>query len=571
MWTVERGRLIRHSMLVGDQGRVVYLADDATRGEVRGGRIGEPAGCYAELSPSDARAVIHLGPPVGRWVPVALRHGERVTIVFASERGAEAVWDGEAADVRLLPHDATSVVVVAASADRTVVVRVAPLAAATAIAELGFGLYGAQWLDARRTRLVGTRAVEGRPVIARVRLAGGLDDILFAAAPGSSNELQAVDEATSAVIAKVRVGERAGYVHVDGCTGAAGVLPWCDPGARPEVVLWHGARCVVTARPCGFTSVVSAHALSDGRTLAVPTETAQPTTGPLRAGDAIVFGVRDRESLRWRAWTAPQSPAPGSEPTARRAFATMSLAAEHPGLAVVSWNEIDAPLATVVALHGGPFGAWGVGGEPALTRFEGWARVVRVNYTGSTGYGEKYRAALEGRAGEVDVAEILHVLARVSLRWDEPLLLYGESYGGYLALTAGLRSSVKLAGVVALAGFASPARLLAGSTPGQAAMLKALFGGRLTDVDSLDGAPDGLQGVVGLAHGELDTSVPPAESERIHRRLADIGVRSVLRVFPGEGHTLSPAGFEALNLMTRAIATGQVAHGDRELLVTERR
>ena len=570
MWTAERGHPVRHSMLVGDRGRFVCLADDATRGELRGGRIGEPPRCYAELSSSEARALIHLGPPVGRQVPVALRRDDRVTVAFASDRSTEVLWDGEAADVRVLPHDARSSVVVAASAERTVIVRVAPFGAATTIAELRFGLYGAQWLDARRTRLVGTRAVDGRPVIARVRLADGCDNVLFRAAPGSSNELQAVDEATSAVIAKVRVGDRAGYVHVDGDTGAPRVLPWCDPSGRPDVFLWPGARGLVSAEPRGFTSTVVLRSLTDGRALATPTEILQPAIGPLRAGDAVVLGVRDGESLHWRAWDGPESPAPVGYATERRAFATMSLAPEDPRLAVVSWNEIDAPLATIVALHGGPFAAWGAGGEPALACFERWARVVRVNYTGSTGYGEGYRAAIEGRAGEIDVADVLHVLARASLRWEEPLLLYGESYGGYLALTAALRSSVKLSGVVALAGFASPARLLDGSTHGQAAMLEALFSGRLPAVDSLSAAPGRIDGVVALVHGELDACVPPAESERIHRRLAASGVRSVLRILPNEGHTLTPAGYEALDGATRAIATGHMAPGDREL-VGERR
>lgn len=570
MWTAERGRLVRHSMVVGDHGRLIYLADDAARGELRGGRMGEPSTCYAELSSSEARGLIHLGPPVGRLVPAAFRHGDRATVAFVSHRGPEVVWEGEAAEVRVLPYDATSALIVAASAERTVIARIAPVAAATTVAELRLGFYGAQWLDARRTRLVGTRAVDGRPVVARVRLADGFDDILFAAAPGSANELQAVDEATSAIIAKVRVGDRAGYVHVDGATSAARVLSWCDPSARPDVFLWPDARCIVTTEPRGFTCVVSARSVADGQPLAAPTEVVQPMIGPMRAGNSVAVGTRDRGSLCCRAWRDPESPVPVSEATVPRSFATMSLTPEHPRLAVVSWNEIDEPLATIVALHGGPFAAWGVGGEPALTCFERWARVVRVNYTGSTGYGEGYRAAIEGRAGEIDLADVLHVLARASLRWDEPLLLYGESYGGYLALTAALRSSVKRAGVVALAGFASPARLLGGSTHGQAAMLEALFAARLSAVDSLNGAVAPIDGRIALVHGELDTCVPAAESERIHRRLVAIGVPSVLEILPNEGHTLSPAGYEALDSTTRAIATEHMASGGREL-VTERR
>ena len=39
-----------------------------------------------------------------------------------------------------------------------------------------------------------------------------------------------------------------------------------------------------------------------------------------------------------------------------------------------------------------------------------------------------------------------------------------------------------------------------------------------------------------LVHGQADSVYPASQSERLHRRLTEVGARSVLRVIPGADH-----------------------------------
>uniref|UniRef100_UPI0031DC4D93 prolyl oligopeptidase family serine peptidase n=1 Tax=Saccharothrix mutabilis TaxID=33921 RepID=UPI0031DC4D93 len=100
----------------------------------------------------------------------------------------------------------------------------------------------------------------------------------------------------------------------------------------------------------------------------------------------------------------------------------------------------DGPLPTVFSLHGGPHAA----DEDRFSAYRavwldaGFA-VVHVNYRGSTGYGSKWRDAIEGRPGLTELEDVaaVHDWA-VSSGFADPAkcVVNGASWGGYLTLLA---------------------------------------------------------------------------------------------------------------------------------------
>jgi dipeptidyl aminopeptidase/acylaminoacyl peptidase len=95
-----------------------------------------------------------------------------------------------------------------------------------------------------------------------------------------------------------------------------------------------------------------------------------------------------------------------------------------------------APL--VVDVHGGPTGqatvAWDLRLQDLAAR--GWA-VLRPDPRGSTGWGRRYRQALAGRWGELDVDDVAAgIRAAGAQGWGDPsrVALSGGSSGGMLAL-----------------------------------------------------------------------------------------------------------------------------------------
>ncbi|MEJ2852767.1 MULTISPECIES: S9 family peptidase [unclassified Saccharothrix] len=112
----------------------------------------------------------------------------------------------------------------------------------------------------------------------------------------------------------------------------------------------------------------------------------------------------------------------------------------------------DGPLPTVFSLHGGPHAA----DEDRFSAYRavwldaGFA-VVHVNYRGSTGYGSKWRDAIEGRPGLTELEDVaaVHEWA-VSSGFADPAkcVVNGASWGGYLTLLAlGTQPSLWAAGI----------------------------------------------------------------------------------------------------------------------------
>jgi acetyl esterase/lipase len=107
----------------------------------------------------------------------------------------------------------------------------------------------------------------------------------------------------------------------------------------------------------------------------------------------------------------------------------------------------DGPYPTVFDIHGGP--TWhdsdAFAAGPAAWLDHGYA-VVRVNYRGSTGYGQAWTDALRERVGLIeleDIAAVREWAVSSGLADPERLVLSGGSWGGYLTLL-GLGSQPEL-------------------------------------------------------------------------------------------------------------------------------
>jgi dipeptidyl aminopeptidase/acylaminoacyl peptidase len=227
----------------------------------------------------------------------------------------------------------------------------------------------------------------------------------------------------------------------------------------------------------------------------------------------------------------------------------------------------DGPLSgsglAVVALHGGPIARYGADVVP---EFQLFARLglptVALNYPGSTGSGHEYTRSLFGRAGAIDVEAVASVIDGLMAE-GRRVILYGESYGAFLALSA---AAVRpCAGVIAFAPFASFETLSRSGSPEVLDLLDLLGGGNQSanGRNLLTGCRT-IRGKVLISHGTADIRIPAAESWALVQALrgrdgaGEHDVRFV--AMDGQGHDLS--GRPVLERWYREIATFVVSLPD---------
>ena len=220
----------------------------------------------------------------------------------------------------------------------------------------------------------------------------------------------------------------------------------------------------------------------------------------------------------------------------------------------------DGPLSgsglAVVALHGGPIARFGADVVPELQLFARLGLpVVALNYPGSTGSGHEYTRSLFGQAGAIDVEAVASVIDGLMAEGHR-VILYGESYGAFLALSA---AAIRpCAGVIAFAPFASFETLRRTGSPEVVDLLDLLSGGNQADFgrNLLTGCRT-IRGKVLISHGTADIRIPAAESWALVQALRDrdgAGEHDVQFVaMDGQGHDLT--GRPVLQRWYREIAT----------------
>ena len=199
----------------------------------------------------------------------------------------------------------------------------------------------------------------------------------------------------------------------------------------------------------------------------------------------------------------------------------------------------------LVVVHGGPTAA---ASSVLDLSVQYWTSrgfcVADVDYRGSTGYGRRYREALKGRWGVVDLDDVVAVVRHlVDAGRVDPAraAIRGGSAGGFTTLAAlTMRPGVFTAGASHF-GVADLAALAADTHKFESRYLDGLVAPYPAGADVYaERSPlshvDALDTPLAVFQGEEDRIVPPEQAEAIVAALREKGVPHTYLLFPGEQH-----------------------------------
>ncbi|MEO1130931.1 MAG: S9 family peptidase, partial [Planctomycetota bacterium] len=255
--------------------------------------------------------------------------------------------------------------------------------------------------------------------------------------------------------------------------------------------------------------------------------------------------------------------------TNRSALDDLPLARMHPviikardGLDLVSYYTLpvwaddegdglpEKPLATVLLVHGGPWGrdAWGYNPIHQWLANRGYA-VLSVNFRGSTGFGKDFI-----NAGNLAWATTMHDDLIDAVDWaiaqgisdPDRVAIMGGSYGGYATLVGLTFTPEKFAAGVDIVGPSNLITLL-NSIPPYWTSFRDQFRKRVGDIDSPEGrimlrsrSPlthvEEIVKPLLIGQGANDPRVKEAESQQIVEAMQEKNIPVTYVRYPDEGH-----------------------------------
>jgi predicted esterase len=234
-------------------------------------------------------------------------------------------------------------------------------------------------------------------------------------------------------------------------------------------------------------------------------------------------------------------------------------------------NSRDNEDTLFIWLHGGPqrqtapayhsYLSYAVYDEILDKLVESGATVLKLDYTGSFGYGKEFIDELKDRIGEVDVQDVLSAVEDLNDDNDyDKIYLIGNSYGGYLSLRSLVEEPKTFDGAVGINGVYDWASLI---TRIPSSPFKNLFQGvpnnlpggnsrlyqtadiesRLSELDDQD---------ILLFYGENDSTVPIWQTTEFTEVLEEADLEAETISFSDESHIILKK--DNLNRICRGIA-----------------
>ncbi len=222
----------------------------------------------------------------------------------------------------------------------------------------------------------------------------------------------------------------------------------------------------------------------------------------------------------------------------------------------------------IVRIKGGPHGQRGAAFShtPQVYAAQGYA-VLKVNYRGSTGYGQAFADAIFRDQNGGEAEDVLYGMRTALARytWLDPnrVGVEGGSYGGQLSMwlvtqTNEFAAAIPRAGISNLVSFnylgyyhdylaVEYGGYPHETFPGQKHIMDELWHRSPLRYVAQVSTP------VMLVHGINDFNVVPEESEQFYIALHDIGLDPVLVLYPREGHGIREVEHQ-IDLIDRSIA-----------------
>ena len=268
---------------------------------------------------------------------------------------------------------------------------------------------------------------------------------------------------------------------------------------------------------------------------------------PTAASDAWSWGVMDGKLERWTA-----SELGGLDP---KALATPELV-RYPSFdkrsipAFVYKPKLAAgqKAPVIIDIHGGPEGQ----SRPTFNAFhqhsvaELGAAVIVTNVRGSTGYGKAYQNLDNAEKREDSVKDIGALLDWIKTQPDlDPsrVVVYGQSYGGYMSLAVMTRYSDRMAGGIERYGISKFVSFLQNTEAYRRDLRRAEYGDErdpkmlkaFETISPMNNVGNITKPML-VMQGWNDPRVPKSESDQVVAKLRAQGVETWYVQFKDEGH-----------------------------------
>ncbi|MBI9051444.1 MAG: S9 family peptidase [Anaerolineaceae bacterium] len=198
-----------------------------------------------------------------------------------------------------------------------------------------------------------------------------------------------------------------------------------------------------------------------------------------------------------------------------------------------------------VNVHGGPTSCAMATYSPSTAYFtsRGYAW-LELNHRGSSNYGRTYMEMLRGVWGSVDVEDAMDAARELSNRHlgdASRMVIRGGSAGGYTVLNTLVHSSEVFAAGISLYGISNLFAIATDTHKFEAHYQDTLIG-KLPKAAKKYRAwsavfhADQIQDPLMIFQGDVDTVVPPNQSEQIVQEIKKQGIPYLYKVYEGEGH-----------------------------------